>query len=322
MLEKWLEPPTMKSFDLSTLVQQILSVLAETGGTTAANIFTRLILRGAFAFVTKEEFTDLLRSLGNHAIIEQMAEGDLILAIEGERIVRSRDFYSAFASSKEFAVLHAGQSIGSLPATDPPSVSEHLLLAGRRWRVVSVDLRQEEIHVVPSRGKKSARFHGAGGDIHDVVREKMRNLLIGDKNIIYLNARAANWMSLARMAALEADIANSSWHPLSTERCLLFTWCGTRTQRTIALLVRAVGIASLDRDIALEIHASIDTARDKLSRLVSQSIDLEGLLQLVPFKERRKYDRLLPDNLLSKSYERDALDLEGAVRRLINLLTN
>jgi ATP-dependent Lhr-like helicase len=320
MLEKWLEPPTITSFDLSTLVQQILSVLAETGGTTAASIFARLILRGAFAYVTKDEFTDLLRSLGSHAIIEQMAEGDLILATEGERIVRSRDFYSAFASTKEFAVLHAGQSIGSLPAIDPPQVSEHLLLAGRRWRVVSVDLRQEEIHVVPSRGKKSARFHGAGGEIHDVVREKMRNLVIGDKNIVYLNARAAHWMSQARMAAIAADLANSSWHPLLSERCLLFTWCGTRTQRTIALLARAVGIASIDRDIALEIHAPIKSARDRLSHFVSQPIDLEGLLHLVPFKERRKYDDFLPDTLLDKSYARDALDLNEAVRRLKGLL--
>jgi ATP-dependent Lhr-like helicase len=322
MLKKWLEPPTLKSFDLSTLVQQILSVLAETGGTTAANVFTRLILRGAFAYVTKEEFTDLLRSLGSHGIIEQMAEGDLILAIEGERIVRSRDFYSAFASTKEFAVLHAGQSIGSLPAIDPPQVNEHLLLAGRRWRVLSVELRQEEIHVVPSPGKKSARFHGAGGDIHDGVREKMRDLVIGDKNIIYLSARAAHWMSQARMAALEAGIANRSWHPLSTERCLLLTWSGTRIQRTIALLAQVTGIAATDRDIALEIHAPVEAARDKLSQLIARPVDLDRLLHLVPFKERRKYDRFLSDGLLGKCYARDALDLDGAVRRITKLLSN
>ena len=38
----WIEPPNLDEFDLSTLIQQILSVLAQTGGIRADQLFERL----------------------------------------------------------------------------------------------------------------------------------------------------------------------------------------------------------------------------------------------------------------------------------------
>jgi hypothetical protein len=40
----WVEPPQIDAFDLSTLTHQILSVLAETGGCQASEVFN-LIFR-------------------------------------------------------------------------------------------------------------------------------------------------------------------------------------------------------------------------------------------------------------------------------------
>ncbi len=59
----WVEPPQVDAFDLSTLTHQILSVLAETGGCQASEVYDRLCPRGAFRAIDSRMFTGVLRSL-------------------------------------------------------------------------------------------------------------------------------------------------------------------------------------------------------------------------------------------------------------------
>ncbi len=73
MLEKWVEPPSIDEFDLSTLVQQILSVLAETGGAKAQAVFESLIPDGAFRALDHRIFAGVFRSLGEKDVVEQVA---------------------------------------------------------------------------------------------------------------------------------------------------------------------------------------------------------------------------------------------------------
>ena len=63
MLEKWREPPS-QALDLSTLVQQVLSVLAETGGIKANDLYDRLVRRGAFRSVEAATFRKTLALVG------------------------------------------------------------------------------------------------------------------------------------------------------------------------------------------------------------------------------------------------------------------
>ncbi len=46
MLENWCEPPDIERWHLSTLVQQIMSVIAEAGGASALTLYERLIDTG------------------------------------------------------------------------------------------------------------------------------------------------------------------------------------------------------------------------------------------------------------------------------------
>lgn len=316
MLEKWLEPPEIACFDPSTLIQQILSVLTETGGVAAADLFQRLIGRGAFAGVNKSEFIELLRHLGDRSLVEQMAEGDLILGIEGERIVKSLEFYSAFASSKEFTVLHAGDAIGSISAIDPPPPHDHLLLAGRRWQVIDVDTQREEINVNPARGRKATPFTGSGGEIHDRVRATMKEIVLGTKPIPYLNQGALDWLREAREIAAAAGLDRTAWHEISPNTCLLFTWSGSRTQRTIVLFSRLAGIDAVDREVAIEFRAPQRVARHKLLAILRQGLSEDDLIDQEPFQERRKYDCFLPEALLRKSFAKNALNMTQCVSLL------
>lgn len=77
MLEKpkWIEPPEIDDFDLSTLVQQALSVIAETGGISPSALFERLVTHGAFRRINQATFAAMLRSIASHDLIEQSPDG-------------------------------------------------------------------------------------------------------------------------------------------------------------------------------------------------------------------------------------------------------
>jgi ATP-dependent Lhr-like helicase len=310
----WVEPPNIDAFDLSTLTHQIMSVLAETGGCQASEVFNRLCSHGAFRAIDAQLFRGVLRSLGEHEIVEQMEQGDLILAPKGEAMVNHYSFYSAFASDVEYSVVYGGTLIGMLPALFLPQYDDHFLLAGRRWQVVSVDDDRKEITIKPAHGKKPPNFLGGGGEIHPRVRQMMRDVVLGDRQLKYLNATAMRLLSNARETALRAGLAQQSLIGLSPARCLWFTWTGTKIQRTLCLLADSVGLRATDDDIAIELKASVPDVIERFQNALRTPLDADSLAARLQAKQTRKLDDLIAVPLLIQSLAHDALDIPGAMR--------
>ena len=308
----WVEPPKLDAFDLSTLTHQIMSVLAETGGCQASEVFARLCPRGAFRAIDAQLFSGVLRSLGTHEIVEQMEQGDLILAPKGEVIVNHYSFYSAFASDVEYSVVYGSVLIGTLPALFLPQFNDHFLLAGRRWQVVSVDDDRNEVTVKPARGKKPPKFFGGGGEIHPRVRQMMREVVLGDRPFSYLNATGVRLLKDARATALRAGLTHQTLVPLSPARCLWFTWTGTRIQRTLVLIADSVGLQATDRDIAIEFEAAAPDVIQRLRQALREPLDAGSLATRLPAKQTRKLDHLIAVPLLVQSLAHDAIDIRGA----------
>ena len=64
MLEKWCEPPEIDRLHLSTLIQQVLSVITERGGARADELHRTLVLQGGFPQVDQPTLIQVLRSHG------------------------------------------------------------------------------------------------------------------------------------------------------------------------------------------------------------------------------------------------------------------
>lgn len=308
----WIEPPQIDSFDLSTLTHQILSVLAETGGCQANQVFSRLCSRGAFRAIDSHLFSTVIRSLGANEVVEQMEQGDLILAPKGEALVNHYSFYSAFASAIDYSVVYGSALIGTLPAIFLPQLNDHFLLGGRRWQVESVDDDRKQITVRPAHGKKPPMFFGAGGEIHPRVRQMMREVVLDDRQFRYLNATAAQLLSNARATALQAGLGQGSFITLSPNKCIWFTWTGTKIQRTLCLIADSIGLRAVDRDIAIEFDDGLPVVVQKLQQAMERSIDPFSLAARLPAKQTRKLDYLLADPLLIRSLAYDAIDIKGA----------
>ncbi len=179
MREKWCEPPQEDLPHYSTFIQQILSIIKERGGSNALELYEDLVKNGTFSSVSKEDYVDILRNLKIEDLIDQDSRGLIFLGLEGEKIVKNFDFYSAFASDRELNVIHKGKKIGSVSGVPNLETESYLILAGRRWKILQFDFKREEIIVEPSKGGRLPLFYSSSGpDIHPRVRVKMREVLI------------------------------------------------------------------------------------------------------------------------------------------------
>ena len=178
LLEGWCEPPDQGALHLSTLIQQIMSAIAQHGGVTAAAAYRALCGPGSpFTAVTQSQFAALLRGLGANDVLVQSDDGTLLLGQAGERTVNHYSFYAAFTSPEEYRLLMSGRPLGTVPADQALYPGALLIFGGRRWKVTAVDHVQKIIEVTTAAGGRPPRFDSGHGAVHDQVRAKMRSVL-------------------------------------------------------------------------------------------------------------------------------------------------
>lgn len=314
MLEGWSEPPDLEQLDLSTLIHQVMAMLAESGGRRADDLFDRLVTRGAFG-VTPTIFADLLRSMAKNDLIEQSPGGELILGLQGEQIVRHYSFYAVFATTEEFQVATKSHVVGSVSADYPPQQGDHMLLGGKRWRVVAVDIEALRILVKPSSGRKLAHFTGRGGMIHEKVHLRMRSVLSGPLMPRYLTDEAAQQLTEAQRIAAEVDLGTTKIISLSPTHCLVLLWAGTRCVETVKRYLRLQGFPiSEDHGVGFEVGASEVELSEAFKNFVDNPPDPVKLTDPLVPQVLGKFGHFLNDSLVREAMQSRLIDIAGSVR--------
>lgn len=318
MLGRWVEPASLPLCDLSTLTQQVISVVAETGGAAAAELYDRLCIRGPFREVEPQLFARLLRQLGSRDVVEQMQGGDMILGLEGERLRRHRGFYAVFPTPEEYTLLHDGVVLGTLEVVIDGGYrrDDHLLFAGRRWRIVDVDEDRLLIHLTPASGRKHAKFKSGAGEVHPRVREAMRDVLAGGGRLGYLNAEARSLLDDARAAASHAGLLSRCVITLGPNRTALLTWTGTRVQQTLIAMLAAIGVEAVDCEIGLIIENHRDAVLKHIATVFAAGMGANDVAPFCRGAQARKYDWLLGEDLLGTSCARGYVELDTALHTL------
>jgi ATP-dependent Lhr-like helicase len=310
LLQGWAEPPRSAAMDISTLLQQTLALIAESGGLHARDAYRVLCSSGPFA-VPQRLYVDLLRRMGEAevALIEQAPDGTLLLGRAGERLVDHHDFYAAFVTADEYRVLHGSRTLGTLPVVSPLMVGATILFAGRRWQVLEVADREKLISVAPSTAGAPPLFGGGGGDLHDRVVAEMFDL--------YRSADEPPFLDPAAHALLTEGRAGFARHRLAETAMIdeggtlwLFPWVGTIRLGTLVLALRAAGLDANSRGVAIEIADSTQEALAASLRTLAAAPppDPRGLAESCAARAIGKYDHLLSDALQIESYASQRLD--------------
>ena len=303
LLQRWVEPPAGELVHGSTFVQQLLSLIAQYGGVTAADAYALLCESGPFVHITRPMYKALLRQLAAHDLITQMKDGLLIHGGKGETLVNHYDFYTAFVTPDEYRLMTSGTVLGTLPILVPVTEGSFLIFAGRRWRVASVDQDKRVIMLTPAGGGRVPIFNGRSrGTVHDRVRREMLSIYTSSDVPGYLDTVAADLLHEGR-----ENFARYLLHRTNFIRAgdgsLYFPWYGDMAMNTLVqqLAARGVEVSAEGPAIVAE-RISPEVLHDAVSACEHERpVDTFALAANVRNKFEEKWDHYLDEATLCAS---------------------
>lgn len=318
LIERWCEPPDDRALHLSTLVQQLMSTIAQYGGVRPLEAWKILCERGPFRAVDARLFGDLLRALAKADLVVQEASGALLLGVRGERLVNHYTFYAAFETPEEYRVVHEGRPLGTLTAVLQGETTHYFVFAGRRWSVRSIDHERRIIDVVPARaGKVMIPGTPSGFEVHDRVRERMLAVYEGDEVPVYLDAVARALLVEGRENFKRRALQHARVIP-SGEDVVLLPWRGTRIVRTIGHLLAARGLSVSTDGFLVAVHrGKIETVVEHLREIAGAAAPDSGeVVARLRAPAVEKFDPYLSEELRRREMQVCGLEVLGAHRAI------
>ena len=281
--EGFIEPPLINNKPYDILLHQALSIVKSHSGISLKELANQLKGNFAFSQIELSEIEEILNHLIKTDLLEKLRQ-EVIVGVEGEKIVNHRDFYSVFKTEENFKVVNAGNTIGEVPYSPQIVEGENVLLAAKIWKIKFIDFEAKKIEVIAAPDGKKPTFFGGSAAIHDHIRQKMLELLLNDENYDILDVSSQKELNAMRQEFAVFGIADSPVERpvLIKEASLLFySFLGTKVNRTLSLLFGYIDLAHSwnDSDSLFEFNrVSKQELLDKWAMLVVSSIDVNKLI--------------------------------------------
>ena len=310
----YVEPVEAPPLPLHLLAHQLLAYVIQEGR-VGRNLWQEVlgrlpVYREAIDSGDAEQIVDHLVATG--MLVEDA--GMLSIGPEGERSYGFRHFMeltSVFTSPPTFVVRHGANELGHL---DPSSLLTNdrsyatVLLAGRSWKITSIDWKRRFAWVEPTDRQGRSRWFGTGRALSNELCRAMRDVACGtDPAGVTLTQRAE--AGLADICG-EFGFARPDRPSIVIEptRARWWTWAGQRANATFA---DALGDLATSRGDDLSIgldpvRGSGPAVLEKVAELHPDTLPTPGIAS--EFAEHMKFSDCLPP----------ALALEVARQRLID----
>lgn len=331
--EGFIEPPQKNEKPYDILVHQALSITKGHSGIRLTELISQLKENTAFEQIELTEIEEIIKHLIEIDFIEKL-QHEVIIGVEGEKVVNSRDFYSVFKTEENFKVVNAGNTIGEIPFSPQIIEDENILLSAKIWKIKFVDHKAKKIEVIPTKDGKKPMFFGGGATIHQRIREKMFEVLYSKTDYDFLDQPSCDEIEILRKDFSVFNITDLlSDRPLLTaEKYLqLFTFTGTRINRTIQFLLNIAGIKNTldDSSSSFDIEVPKQELISNWSYLSFPLTDIDThistLLQTNPaILDFSKWGAYLPDNYKIKLVKDRFFDFEQTAQllRTMKLIEN
>ncbi|MDC9581132.1 DEAD/DEAH box helicase [Xenorhabdus sp. PR6a] len=322
---KWFEPANTRQMHYSTLFHQILAIVAQWGGVRADQLWSQLCQHGPFQKVDLNNFKTLLQHMGKLQFLTQLSSGELVLGVEGERLVNQYTFYAVFSTPEEFRIVAGNKTLGSVPVDSPLLPEQHIIFGGRRWKITDIDSEKKAIYVEVTKGGQPPLFGGGGMSIHDAVRQEMLaiyregdyRIVVGEHKADFVDASARNLFEEG-LHYFRSNNLSSEYFIQQGQHVYILPWLGDQTVNTLSALLLQCGFKTGSFAGVIEVEqTTVDEVKQMLANTLRDGLPSECLLaESVPEKFLEKYDEYLPDVLLTQGYGLRAFDVDGVSRWL------
>lgn len=318
--ERWIEPPYIPRLPVNLLYHQTMSTLCSHTELNPSELAERVLTLSPFSHVSLSEFRQLLHYLIEINHMDRIEGGGLIIGHAAESIVNNFRFYATFEDEVDFLVRDGTREIGTIQVI--PEIGARFRLAGRAWKVLEIDGDKKVIQVERVKGKAQALWRGGGVDIHARIIQRIRKVLDETVEYSYLHPKATERLRSARHIARISNISGQDVIDLGGNRFMILPWEGSKTVRTIRLLLDFIGcsVARGTEPYYLEVNAtSYGALQQHIAAICSHPPHPQDLIRHIPRQSLmvNKYDRYVSEPLLRAAYCEDYLDMDSAIRRLI-----
>lgn len=303
LVRRFVERPETDASIATVVLHQILSVITQMGGARADQIYGIVCPPGPLSSLGKAGFIELLRSMASpeHRLIEQSPDGTIMLGEMGERLTGRHDFFAIFNTDEEWRLVTSGQSLGTLPISNPVGEGVVIVFAGQRWRIVAVDDQSKVLEVVPHRSGKLPQFDNLLGEASsdELIQEVLCVLQEGD-NPGYLDPVASELLAEGRANFLAMELDQNRLIQ-SGRDCLILTWMGTATNSVLGFALAGAGfsVEVIRAGVAVS-NASPEEVRQALIRIAHSPPDSEDISGHVQNLQVAKFDAMVPESLLRR----------------------
>ena len=329
--EKWYEPADTHLYHFSTLLHQILAVIAQWGGVRPEQLWGLLCKAGPFGEITVEHFKTLLTHMGETRLIIQLGSGELVLGDVGEQIVNHYTFYAVFQTPEEYRIVVEGKTHGTVPLDSMLLPDQHIIFGGRRWKIQTIDVDKKTIFVVPAQGGKPPKFGGDGMAIHDRIRQEMYaiyragdyRIVVGETKLEFLDETGKYLFleGLKYFRNVNLEVERIIQHGMTV---YIVPWMGDKVVNTLVVMLNRSGFNADSYAGIVEIaNTNASDIRECLRVLASSPVLSNTVLaESVVNKQTEKFDHLLPESVLNFTYGAKAFDSEKTILWLSEVMRN
>lgn len=318
--EQYIEPIATNEKPYDVLVHQILSVVKGTSGISLSKLLEEITGNSVFSKIKKEEIEEIIVHLIELDLLEKLGQ-ELIIGIEGEEVVNSRDFYSLFETQVFFKVSSNGVKIGELPLSPQIRENENIYLSAKIWSIIDIDFKTKKIEVMPAKDGNKPTFFGDPADTAYRIREKMLQILISKEEYDFLDE-----MGSEAIDSLRKYFSVFAIHDFQTERPLLtsnehlsfYSFTSSKINRTLRFILNTLEVknALYDQESLFEIEERNSSELQTILKSIdcNQNIDqiLIELLKNTPeIMDVSKWGKYLPIQYQAALLKEKYFDFEG-----------
>ncbi|MBL8678388.1 MAG: DEAD/DEAH box helicase [Myxococcales bacterium] len=197
-----LRPPSAASH---LLAHQLLALALQEGGVATSDWWSWLSSAAPFRSLTEQDRDELVSHMVEQGILA-LDGGRYALGPKGEELYGFRYFselYSVFDSSRSLKVFAAGEELGTIDSKWVESAGERPLfftLAGRTWRLSSVEWERGRANVIPSTRVGSAMWLGSTTALGRALCAEQRRLIADRVEDPWWSRRARERLAETRRA--------------------------------------------------------------------------------------------------------------------------
>ncbi len=321
LLQGWTEPCKGYPYPYDILFHQIISICHQLNGIPLEKLVSLVSENAAFYELPESDIRMLVEHMIGKEYLEILAgTQELIVGLEGERLLRQKDFYSVFMTPEVYEVFYGTKNIGEIEKTFLLNEGDNIILAGRLWKIEEIDFHRNKVYVKKAMDGKPPRYSGGLAPLHPRIPERMHEILCLDCKFDFIDDRAQTALEELKVPYKYFNVKPDERIIWQTKEKLLFeTFTGTNIFRTLIWMLRYYGVDEVKTDGIGRMEIPLnDEFIDILQDIKSRKWSLRSLLPYTKEEEFfvSKYSDFLPSELQIKMHGAHNVDIEGVLKFL------